>query len=171
MCEKIIGFLVVSPKKKTLRFVFIGGNLTNLPRPLTSGEVASRSDDGEGEPGRGRKQTPRYDRSFRAVSYRGVLVILSASSPSQAHSRQLVLPLSLTRHLPPAGGSLSKGEPRKRGLTAGSCTAPRSPPRWCHGGYRGGRRRHKRTRRGTGCPLPSGCHAGWRGCPRRQTAA
>ena len=56
-------------------------------------------------------------------------------------------------------------------VTAGSCTAPRSLPRWCHAGCQGGRRRHKRTRPGTGCPLPSGCRAGLRGCPHRRSAA
>ena len=58
-----------------------------------------------------------------------------------------------------------------RTITAGSCTAPRSPPRWCRGGCRDGRRLQKRTRRGTGCPLPSGCRAGLRGCPHPHSAA
>ena len=40
-----------------------------------------------------------------ALPQRGIFL------PSQSRcARQLVLPLSLTRHLPPTGGSLSKGE-------------------------------------------------------------
>ena len=57
------------------------------------------------------------------------------------------------------------------GITAGSCTARRSRPRWCRGGCRGSRHRQRRTRTGTGCPPPSECPGGWRGCPRRHSAA
>ena len=39
-------------------------------------------------------------------------------------------------------------------LTAGCGTARRSPPRWCRGGCRDGRRRRKRFRPGRGCPPP-----------------
>ncbi len=39
-------------------------------------------------------------------------------------------------------------------LTAGCGTARRSPPRWCRGGCRDGRRRRKRSRPGRGCPPP-----------------
>ena len=39
-------------------------------------------------------------------------------------------------------------------LTAGCGTARRSPPRWCRGGCRDGRRRRKRSQPGRGCPPP-----------------
>ena len=39
-------------------------------------------------------------------------------------------------------------------VTAGCGTARRSPPRWCRGGCRDGRRRRKRSRPGRGCPPP-----------------
>ena len=39
-------------------------------------------------------------------------------------------------------------------VTAGCGTARRSPPRWCRGGCRDGRRRRKRFRPGRGCPPP-----------------
>ena len=39
-------------------------------------------------------------------------------------------------------------------LTAGCGTARRSPPRWCRGGCRDGRRRRKRFQPGRGCPPP-----------------
>ena len=39
-------------------------------------------------------------------------------------------------------------------VTAGCGTARRSPPRWCRGGCRDGRRRRKRSQPGRGCPPP-----------------
>ena len=54
---------------------------------------------------------------FSETSYRCVTGFILPGLPSQALTRQLTLPLSLARHLPPAGGSLSKGEPLAKRYT------------------------------------------------------
>ena len=100
--------------------------LNGMPRPLTPGEVALRSNDGEGEDANKKQKTQRYEPCLKELLYRCAVGFILPGLPSQALTRQLILPLSLARHLPPAGGSLSKGEPlakRRPGTDAGKIKA------------------------------------------------
>ena len=60
-----------------------------MPKPLTLGEVAQRSNDGEGKDAAKEPDTQRYAPCLSEPSYRNAAGVISPGLPSQALARQL----------------------------------------------------------------------------------
>ena len=60
-----------------------------MPKPLTLGEVARRSRDGEGKDADKKQKTQRYKPCLSETSYRNAAGVISPGLPSQALARQL----------------------------------------------------------------------------------
>ena len=60
-----------------------------MPKPLTLGEVARRSRDGEGKDADKKQKTQRYKPCLSETSYRYAAGVISPGLPSQALARQL----------------------------------------------------------------------------------
>ena len=60
-----------------------------MPKPLTLGEVARRSRDGEGKDADKKQKTQRYKPCLSETSYRNAAGVISPGFPSQALARQL----------------------------------------------------------------------------------
>ena len=70
-----------------------------MAKPLTLGEVARRSRDGEGKDADKKQKTQRYKPCLSETSYRNAAGVISPGLPSQA----------LTRQLPQSGSPWQRG--------------------------------------------------------------